>query len=316
MVFSAPGTVQMQDVPEPDAGPGEVVVAVAAAGICGSELHGIRTPGFRTPPLIMGHEFVGTAPDGRRVAVNPVVSCDACDMCGRGRVQLCRSRSLIGIGRPGGFAERVAVPGHVLHELPAGLDWHRAALVEPLANAVHAWRLASPDDPRAVGIIGAGTIGLVCLLVAKATGGARVRVDVADTASGRLRLAERLGADAGTGRLDGEYDVVIDAVGTPGTRADSVERLRPGGTAVWLGLASGEPGIDPLGLIRSEKRILGSFAYGDDEFAEAIALATELQLDWATPFPLDHGAAIFTELMNGRSDVVKALLVPGAEPAG
>src|SRR4051812_21062979 len=97
LVFTRPGTVEVLDVPEPEAGPGEILVDVAAAGICGSELHGIQTPGFRQPPLVMGHEFSGTAPDGRRVTVNPVVDCTTCDLCRMGLTQLCRTRSIIGI---------------------------------------------------------------------------------------------------------------------------------------------------------------------------------------------------------------------------
>src|SRR2546430_5873096 len=110
LVFTAPSVVELRDVDEPAPRPGEAVLDVAVAGICGSELHGVRTPGFRIPPLIMGHEFAGTTPDGRRVAVNPLLSCGCCDRCRAGQTQLCWQRAIIGIHRPGGFAERVAVP--------------------------------------------------------------------------------------------------------------------------------------------------------------------------------------------------------------
>ena len=132
LVFTAPGVVEIQEVPDVVAGDGEVVVHVDRAGICGSELHGIQTPGFRVPPLVMGHEFVGRLDDGRRVAINPLTSCGECDLCRRGRTQLCRSRQLLGVHRAGGFAERVAVPQNAVHEIP-----------EPIANAVHAWTQAS-----------------------------------------------------------------------------------------------------------------------------------------------------------------------------
>src|SRR3954464_15768609 len=164
MVFTKPGVVEMLDVDQPKAGPGEVLVQVAACGICGSELHGISKPGFREPPLVMGHEFSGTTPDGRRVTVNPVVSCGSCDLCRLGREQLCRSRAIIGIHRPGAFTSQVAVPESAAHELPEGLWWEQAALIEPLANAVHAWALAGATTDARVGILGAGTIGVVTQL--------------------------------------------------------------------------------------------------------------------------------------------------------
>ena len=308
LVFTAPSTVEMQDVPIPVAGPGEVVLDVGAVAICGSELHGVRTPGFRTPPLVMGHELAGMTPDGRRVVVNPIVTCGRCDMCSRGRTQVCRERAIVGIHRPGGFAESVAVPEIQLHDIPEALSWDQAAMVEPLANAVHAVGLAGDVSGARVGVIGSGTIGLMSLLVARARGAGEVIV--ADIADSRLGLARRLGADATADALDGECDVVIDAVGAPATHAASVVHLAPGGTAVWIGLLSGEAGFDALELIRQEKRVLGSFAYSDAEFADAIEFAAVCPLDWIESAALDDGARIFTELMNGRTDIVKAVLRP------
>jgi NADPH:quinone reductase-like Zn-dependent oxidoreductase len=112
MVYSAPLTLEMQDVAEPSPATGEVVVEVRAAGICGSELEGFATQSpFQVPPLIMGHEFAGTVADtGRRVVVNPLVNCRECDLCLLGATNVCRRRALIGVHRPGGFGERVAVP--------------------------------------------------------------------------------------------------------------------------------------------------------------------------------------------------------------
>lgn len=307
MVFTGTGVVEMLDVDEPVAGEGEVVLDVELAGICGSELHGIAHPGFRQPPLIMGHEFAARTADGRRVTVNPIVSCGVCDRCVAGQDQLCRSRSLVGIHRAGGFAERVAVPERTLHTLPDGMSWQTAAMVEPLANAVHAWRLCGEAAGARVGVIGAGTIGLVSLIVAAREAG---DVVVADLSEERLETAQRLGASATVQRLEGEFDVIIDAVGAEATHRDALDRLRPGGTTVWLGLLSPVPGFDAQDLIRQEKKVFGSFAYRAQDFADAVGMAAEVDLSWATEFPLDQGAEIFTELMHGRSDVVKALLRP------
>lgn len=320
LVFTAPGRVELLDVPEPDPGPGEVLVEVRAAGICGSELHGARRPGFRQPPLIMGHEFAGIGADGEAVVVNPILSCGRCAECRRGLRHVCREREIIGVHRAGGFAERVAVPAPALRPLPPGLPWEAAALIEPAANAIHAWNQAgralgaggAPDADGArgvrVAVIGCGAIGLLC--AATALSGGAGRVEVTDLSPARLAAAQRLGAQVADPGLSGEYDVVIDAVGSAATRAASIAHQRPGGVAVWLGLAEEEAGFDANALIRSEKRVLGSFAYRDEEFAQAMARIGDWDLTWAAGYPLAAAAEIFTDLMNGGLHPLKALLLP------
>jgi threonine dehydrogenase-like Zn-dependent dehydrogenase len=308
LVFTGPGVLELQDVAEPEVAEGDVLVQVRSVGICGSELHGARHPGFRKPPLIMGHEFAGTSAAGDRVVINPMLSCGHCELCRGGLRQVCRERQIIGVHRAGGFAERVAVPGSTLRPVPDWLSWDAAAMVEPAANAVHAWNRSGAGPGARVAVLGCGAIGLLCLLTAL-DGGAG-SVDVTDLDPGRLAQARRLGAAAAGSGLTGDYDVIIDAVGTPLTRAQSVEHQRPGGTAVWLGLAQDSPGFDGNALIRSEKRVLGSFAYSDEEFARATELLRNWDLSWTSHYPLTDGAEIFTGLMNGGLDPVKALLLP------
>jgi threonine dehydrogenase-like Zn-dependent dehydrogenase len=308
LVFTGPGVLELQDVAEPEVAEGDVLVQVRSVGICGSELHGARHPGFRKPPLIMGHEFAGTSAAGDRVVINPMLSCGHCELCRGGLRQVCRERQIIGVHRAGGFAERVAVPGSTLRPVPDWLSWDAAAMVEPAANAVHAWNRSGAGPGARVAVLGCGAIGLLCLLTAL-DGGAG-SVDVTDLDPGRLAQARRLGAAAAGSGLTGDYDVIIDAVGTPLTRAQSVQHQRPGGTAVWLGLAQDSPGFDGNALIRSEKRVLGSFAYSDEEFARATELLRNWDLSWTSHYPLTDGAEIFTGLMNGGLDPVKALLLP------
>lgn len=310
LVFTAPGVVEQHDVPEPEVGVDEVLVHVVTSGICGSELHGVRTPGFRVPPLVMGHEFAGRTDDGQAVTVNPILSCGACDMCAAGLRNVCRNRQIIGVHRPGAFAERVAVPAGAVVPLPEGLGWTAAGVVEPAANSVHAWRLAGRPAGARVGVIGAGAIGLTCLQVALSGGAASV--EIADRSPERLEIATRLGARTAGAELTGEYDVIFDAVGAAATHEQSLARLRPGGAAVWLGLADHVAGYDAADLVRGEKRVLGSFAYDDADFAGALDLVAGWDLSWVETFPLDEGAAVFTTLMNGRSTPVKALLTPGS----
>jgi threonine dehydrogenase-like Zn-dependent dehydrogenase len=314
LVFTAPGTMELLDVPEPDPAPGEVLVQVRAAGICGSELHGARRPGFRKPPLIMGHEFAGIGAAGDAVVVNPILSCGHCEPCRRGLRHVCVERQIIGVHRAGGFAERVAVPASALRPLPPGLPWETAALIEPAANAVHAWNRAGAalgaDGAKGaqVAVIGCGAIGLLC--AATALSGGADTVDVSDLSPDRLAAARRLGANVAGEALSGEYDVVFDAVGSAATRAASVAHQRPGGVAVWLGLADEEAGFDANALVRSEKQVLGSFAYSDGEFAQASALIGGWDVTWAAGYPLTAGAEIFTGLMNGGLYPLKALLRP------
>jgi threonine dehydrogenase-like Zn-dependent dehydrogenase len=308
LVFTAPSVVELQDVDEPAPRDGEVIIEVMGSGICGSELHGFRALGFRKPPLVMGHEIVGVDPAGRRVAVNPLLSCGHCDLCRRGLIEVCRERGLVGVHRPGGFAERVAVPADALFPLPDGVDWEAAALVEPLANAVHALRLVPDLRGARVGVIGAGAIGLLCLLVARRFGAEHVAV--VDPTEGRLGTATRLGADATGVSLDEEYDVVVDAVGLPATRADSVLRVRPGGHAVWIGLARAEATIEGNEVVRFQRTIVGSFGYHHDEFAEAVAMSAQCDLGWTTSVPLEDSQRVFMALADGTSDIVRAVIRP------
>jgi threonine dehydrogenase-like Zn-dependent dehydrogenase len=306
LVFTGPGTMELRDVARPEAGADAVLLEVRAAGICGSELHGFRHVGFRKPPLIMGHEFAGVTPDGRRVVVNPLASCTACDMCRQGLPQICRYRELIGAQRPGGFAENVVVPADSIHDLPAEMTWETAAMVEPLANAVHAWHRVDLAGTERVAIIGAGTIGLVCLLAGLSRG--LTGFTVVDRSPTRLALAERLGATSCATELAGEYDVVLDAVGSQITREAAVDRLRPGGTCVWIGLVDNHPGFDGNQLVRFEKRVVGSFAYTPQEFSAALALASQVDLGWTTPIALEESQRVFMALAEGATEPVKAVI--------
>lgn len=312
MVYTAPLELQIQEVPEPEPADGEVVVLVEAVGICGSELEGFTSQSpFRVPPLIMGHEFAGIREtDGQRVTVNPLVSCGKCDLCLRGQPNVCRQRAIIGIHRPGGFAQRVTVPAVNCYPLPDDLSSEVAALTEPFANAVHAFRLAQLYDqlPRRVGVIGAGTLGLATAMVALDRG---VKdVTVTDLSDARLSIARSAGATRVSGELEGEFDILLDTVGSAQTREASLTHLRPGGTAVWIGLHGPEPGFDGLDLIRTEKRVLGTFCYHEQDYKAAMDLVGSVDHSWLSRVALDNGVAAFESLLEGPSSTVKTLLIP------
>lgn len=317
IVYSAPLTLELKEVDPPLAREGEVIVKVEAVGICGSELEGFASQSpFRVPPLVMGHEFAGIRTgDGRPVVVNPLISCGVCDSCLRGAANVCRNRVIVGIQRDGGFAEYVAVPAENCHELPADVPLRNAALVEPLANAVHALRLARTHtrDIRRVGVIGSGMVGVAVTVVTKALGVEYVAVS--DLSPERLALAAGAGADAVGPELEGEFDVVFDAVGLGATRATAVRAIRPDGAVVFLGLHAADAGFDGRELIRDEKRVIGSFCYTDDDFAVAVGLVREVRAEWFDVRPLEQGVEAFTSLLDAVPATIKTVLVPAGGAA-
>jgi threonine dehydrogenase-like Zn-dependent dehydrogenase len=140
--------------------------------------------------------------------------------------------------------------------------------------------------------------------------GSELHGAITDLSPDRLAFAERLGADSTTLSLEGEFDLVFDAVGASVTRRDALGHVRPAGTVVCIGLLDSDPGFDALDLVRMEKHVIGSFAYSKSDFRDAVALADHVDLGFSTQVDLDSGAAIFRELMNGRTDIVKVLLRP------
>ena len=309
LVYTAPGRVEVQVVPTPTPATDEVLIDVRVSGICGSETHGVRVRDpFRVPPLIMGHEFAGNRSDtGERVVVNPLLSCGHCPDCRAGRENLCTERSLIGVHRPGGFARWAAVPVSALHALPDHMSWDSAALIEPLANVVHGWRLLGEKPHGRVAVIGAGAIGLMTTAVATLCS-PDVEVTVVDRVERRLAVAQLLGAAVVGSELTGQFDVVVDAVGSGETRRAGLDSLRPGGTSLWFGLHDDNPGFDALRLVRQEQRVIGSFAYGGDDFAAAIELAPEVDATWLDFVPVADSARTFMGLTDGSCDAVKAVV--------
>jgi threonine dehydrogenase-like Zn-dependent dehydrogenase len=135
-------------------------------------------------------------------------------------------------------------------------------------------------------------------------------IAVSDLSEARLMLAEQAGADRTGSNLEGEYDIVFDAVGNAATRRMALEGLRPGGTSVWIGLHSAEAGFDAQDLIRGETRVLGTFASHHQDFQAAIGLARDFRTQWLTTRPLEEGVETFTALLGAPAPTVKTLLVP------
>ena len=240
LVWHGPERMSVDELPDPVPAAGEVLLAPAAAGICGSDLEGyLGTQANRTPPLVMGHELAGRVVavgpgvdpgwEHRDVAVNPLV---AGDDALAGIEQLSTRRELIGVHRPGGFASLVRVPVGRLRCMPPGADPRLGVLAEPFANGVHAARIGragvegGPVD-RVV-VLGAGTIGLMALQAAELGGAARTTV--LEPNADRRAAAAALGADAVVADADAleEADLVLDAVGPGGDAAARGAAPAPG----------------------------------------------------------------------------------------
>ncbi len=313
--------------------PGEVRVDVARVGICGSELSGyLGQSSLRKPPLIMGHEFagvIGEAADaadstwiGRRVVINPLVSCGDCEYCAAGRDNVCERRQIIGAHRPGGMAGSVNVPLRNCISLPDGVDMTTASLVEPLACSLRAVRTAASAPDDVLVILGAGPIGLLCLAAARHAGVRQVLIT--DVAPPRLAVARAWGAaQALDARADSLLDAVralrkhgaqqvIDAVGTDGTRAQACALVAAGGRVVLIGLHSEASPFPANAIIRREVTLLGTFAYTRADFGDALTLlASGLLTDapgWLEERPLSAGGQAFADLVAGAPTAAKIVL--------
>jgi 2-desacetyl-2-hydroxyethyl bacteriochlorophyllide A dehydrogenase len=297
-VFKGIEDLQVEDVPDPEGGAEDVVVAVKAVGVCGSDLHTYLHGSFVQPGQIMGHEFAGEVIEvgdavegvavGDRLTASPLVPCHDCPRCAEGRYNLCAAAWTQGLayGRPGAFAEKIKIPRPVPGEnvFPLGEDIsdEAGALVEPLAVAVHAVKLAAPVQDATALVLGLGTIGLQVVQALRAHGAGRVLgVDLAKL---RLDAAGKLGAEAldGGGGLDealgkalatgDEIDLVFECSGVPALMNEALGRVRAGGTVVVLALFDDPVSFNPTLLVQKEIRVQGSIAYTGEDFADAVEM--------------------------------------------
>lgn len=327
LVYEGPKELNLRKLPVPEPLSDEVLIRVERAGICGSELSGyLGQNSLRKPPLVMGHEFSGTVTavgagvdkirNGERVTVNPLISCDNCRNCKLGKPQLCVERQVIGAARPGAFAEYVKVPAKSVVKLPDSVSMDRGALVEPLACAIHAARLARFDPADHLLIFGAGPIGLLVLQVAQIAG--LSNIVLVDLNQERLNIAADMGAQAVSSSEKAAklapsegFDVTVDAVGVDETRMDGTKLTRTGGRVVFSGLHEAESSLPVNVIIRNELQLMGAFCYNTWDFETAVAwlAADKVQLEpWIEHFPLEEGRACFERLLSNPGPVAKILL--------
>lgn len=349
LTLVAPSTFEFGEAPVPRPQRGEVLVAVKACGICGSDLHGMDgRSGRRIPPIIMGHEAAGEIvalgdgvsgwKPGDRVTFDSTEYCGECPDCRAGFVNLCKNRKVLGVScadfrRHGCFAEQVALPQHILHRLPHDLPYEKAAFAEPVSIALHAVNLAPKPVQNAASpaerqesavVVGAGLIGLLVLQALKARGWQRVfAVDLDDS---RLALAKKLGADdvfnAKEERLamklrqigggDG-VDASFEVVGAAAPTELAIMSVRKGGTVVLVGNLQPTVPFPLQQVVTRQITLRGSCACAG-EYPEAIRRIQDgsIQVEplLSKVAPLSEGAEWFHKGVQPGNGLLKVVLTP------
>lgn len=326
LVYTAPNEVSYREEPEPLLDAGDVLIAVDAVGICGSDMHAYHGHDpRRVPPLILGHELVGRVLEGpgkgKRVTVNPLITCGHCEYCVQGRDNLCANRTMIGMTRAGGFAERVSTAARSVIDIPQDMDTRAAALTEPAATAVHAINVAMralvrPLPECRVLVLGGGAIGMLSALLLRSYGARSVTV--AETNPLRRASVEKAAGAAAYDPRDGgpaanSVDLVIDAVGGKSTRAAALAAVKPGGVVMHIGLQDWASEIDMRKLTLAEITLIGTYTYTTADLRASVRLLYEGafgDLSWVEERPLADGPAAFRDLHQGRTAAAKLVLRP------
>ncbi|WP_250028998.1 zinc-dependent alcohol dehydrogenase family protein [Paractinoplanes maris] len=316
-VVVTPGTIAVENVPDPAPGPADVVVKPAAVGICGTDLHimdGEFAPSF---PIVPGHEFAGEIVAvgsevtgyavGDQVAVDPSLYCGYCYYCKRARGNQCENWAAIGVTVSGGAAEFVAAPMANLFALPDHLAARDAALIEPLSCAVRGFDVLPRAMATSYLIYGSGTMGLMMLELAKRAGAESV--SMVDLNPDRLATAKRLGCSAATTsaeELDAPrgFDVVIDCTGAEAAIRDGLSRVGRGGTFLQFGVSSYDArvAIEPYEIYRREITITGSMAvlHSFDRAGQLLAAGVlDPAIFVSHRFPLDEYAQALDQFRAG-----------------
>lgn len=295
------GSVRFMDMPKPEVKDDQVLIKVAACGICGSDLHSHHgMTGTWALPGIIGHEFSGTVVEcgkdvrgisvGDNVTVQPMFSCGECECCKDGKTNICENIKLIGGELPGGCAEFAVVPANNVIPLPKGMAAEAGALAEPAACCVHAVRRLGGRHYRRVLLVGAGTIGLLTLAALK---GHADMIVVCDTIQSRLDLAKSMGA-AHCIRADIEnvidkalelsndlkYDLVIEAVGSTATRELVMGLMKFGADFLMLGWGDEFTNVDFNYMVTRECTLYGTNCHTLADFEEAFRLIENKTIDY------------------------------------
>ncbi len=351
LVYHGNKDLRLESASDPVPGPGEVKIRVDYCGICATDIEEyLYGPTFiagdtpnpltgKTLPTITGHEITGTVVEsaddvedvagGTRVALNTVLTCGKCRWCQSGRTMQCPSMAVAGFDRDGGLAEFMVWPASQVVPLPANVTSRQAALVEPASVAYHAVNRSGLERGDSLVVLGAGTVGMLALQIAKARG---ARVIAVDRRQMSLYLAAELGADAtinGDETDVGEAlrdltgglgpDVVLDAAGGSATTASAVEWVRRGGRVVLVAIYVATPEFDFNSLVGAEKELVGTIAFGREDVEAVIGLISSGAVR-TTPLiseviSLDEVIDVgFARMMAPTKDIFRILVAPSGEP--
>ncbi len=311
------GTMQMEmrDTDMSVAGPDQSIVKISHSGICGSDMHAWHGHDpRRVPPMILGHEAVGhvvEGPDaGKRVAINPLLTCGKCWACTSGNEHLCPERALIGLKVPGAYAEHVAIDSANLTVLPDDFAFDQAVLAEPLAVCVHAVRIGDERHAGPAGevvVLGGGAIGLLAAFVYRNRGVDRLWIAESNPVR-RAALEKVIDANIYDPAVGGpaleSVDIVFDAVGSGRTRAAASAMVRPGGTIVHTGLQDSRPSAAGSLQQTQEISFIGTYCYTRGDFAAGLDLLRTGKVTrdgWTEIRPLDAGAQSFQDIHDGKA---------------
>lgn len=335
--YLAPGQLAVEQMPDPKLEENEVLIKVCACGICGSDVHGyLGITGRRIPPMTMGHEFSGIVLEngknankfkiGEKVVVQPIGFCGECDNCKKGLTNMCLNKKFFGVlTKDGAFCEYVAVPEKLIYSLPENFPVERAALVEPYAVAYGSLVKSGSIKDLTVMVIGAGTIGLCILQLAKLHN--PKKIIVSDLSDRRLALAKELGADEviNPGKQDyleeisritngGMLDVTFEAVGVEATANQSIKSLRIGGMAVWAGMSQKEMTINMQDIVCSAREVRGTFNYTHEEFGQVVKIVGSGKVDTekivSKTVSLEEAPLAFSELHKRPDEFIKIIVDP------
>lgn len=328
------------ETPIPELKPGWVLIKVEACGICGSDVHGMDgSTGRRQPPVIMGHEASGTihevSPEvqgwekGKRVTFDSTISCGHCFYCQRGEINLCENRRVLGVScdeyrQNGAFAEFVAVPAHILYEIPANISFEQAAMVEAVSVAVHATAISSVKVNDTAVVIGCGMIGLLCIQALKAAGCSKVIA--IDQVPEKLELAKDMGANLVINSVGPDViqqilnetenrgsAISFEVVGIESTVNLAIDCTRKGGTVTLIGNLSPEVKLPLQKVVTRQLRLQGSCASaGEYPLCLEMIASGAINVDRliSKVAPLEDGNELFHRLYNKEPGLMKVILKP------
>jgi 2-desacetyl-2-hydroxyethyl bacteriochlorophyllide A dehydrogenase len=337
VVVERPGLAHVSELATPEPGRGEVLVQVAAAGICGSDLEllqGSRPARYVRYPVVPGHEWagkvVGVGPRVQGVAAGDSIvaegfrSCGACDRCREGRTNLCMAEYReTGFTDQGAFAEFICVPARLVHRLPAGSNLEAAALLEPAACVASGLLEARLRPGLRVAVVGAGTLGLLAVSILRLA--TPSRLTLVGSREARLALGRRLGSDEtwdvnsvdSLDALDGRFDLVFEAANRPEAAMTALTLARRGGAVILEGISGADrPAIASDLITVKHLQVQGIFGASSAAWRWAVELFASGRLPLAElishRFPLDRFEAAFETLRDRNSGAVKIELMPAA----